>query len=72
MKDKTYGAIFQWNELLQLTRDYHVVFRYEFSTLGGLFDGWVMQYEFMTREGNIHYFFTDAFNVFNFNQKEEI
>lgn len=77
MKDKSYGAILQFAEALQLTTELGLkVYPPSFSIDGGIFDGWVHVWEFVRqneRGVNVewHYFFTDAFNIFNFDQKED-
>lgn len=69
MKDKSFGAIFQWQELMDLEKEVHVrLVGGNFSTVRGLFDGWIWEYTFIGIPEGIHIFYTDAYNVFNFDE----
>lgn len=76
MKDRTYGAILQVREAAKLATDLGLKFAFPcFSTEGGIFDGWVHIWEFVKQDDRgvnraWHYFYTDAYNVFNFDREE--
>jgi hypothetical protein len=74
---KLMGAILQVQEAAHISRDLGLKFHFPcFSTDGGIFDGWVHVWEFVKYDEDDvikewHYFYTDAYNVFNIYREEE-
>ena len=72
MKDKSLGSILLYKEAIELSKDLDMTcYLPSFSTMGGLFDGWVHIWGFVRKDerGVIkewHYLYTDAYNMFNF------